>query len=450
MTHTVHRHEPAVAVCPAHQSTNTSTESNPSSLVKTVQETADLLVLDKPAALPIHTCGGYHKNCLIGLLEQEDGRQYQKFHTIHRLDRLTSGLVILAKSSDVAKHWSNRIRQRACQKYYLARVQGKFPLKLDGRVDRLQSAIPHDGEWSTVTSKEEEQEPANVARSRNAHGYWITDSAGVLRDDVSMAEFANTENRDLEQWLEHFDSTSQKGLSDSVQNSSRTEDVKDHQRLWLHLACPTRIAQPKIGVCEAGTFRDLSDEKYLKTVKASETSFGIISYDAKSDSTLLLCRPVTGRTHQIRLHCQYLGHCIANDPNYGGDMWYANEEGKEACAAARDILDANNGDDEGVASSKEAPIVKNISDEPATAEEIAQLSDISQKEDEPLKEYIKRTCVWCARCGDRSVVDHAMLEFLVRSRGIWLHALQYRIEDDESSNSLSFRTALPPWAEGFI
>jgi len=35
--------------------------------------------------------------------------------------------------------------------------------------------------------------------------------------------------------------------------------------------------------------------------------------------TLLECRLETGRTHQIRVHMQYLGHPLFNDPEYGGD-----------------------------------------------------------------------------------------------------------------------------------
>merc|ERR1712062_213891 len=53
--------------------------------------------------------------------------------------------------------------------------------------------------------------------------------------------------------------------------------------------------------------------------KEAETSFKFISYDDESDSSLVECYPKTGRTHQIRLHLQYLGHPIVNDVCYGGD-----------------------------------------------------------------------------------------------------------------------------------
>ncbi|CAN0300220.1 unnamed protein product, partial [Hapterophycus canaliculatus] len=42
-----------------------------------------------------------------------------------------------------------------------------------------------------------------------------------------------------------------------------------------------------------------------------------VRYDAASDTSVVECTPVHGRTHQIRLHLQWAGHPIANDPCYG-------------------------------------------------------------------------------------------------------------------------------------
>jgi 23S rRNA pseudouridine955/2504/2580 synthase len=35
--------------------------------------------------------------------------------------------------------------------------------------------------------------------------------------------------------------------------------------------------------------------------------------------TLVEAKPITGRTHQIRVHCQHMGHPIVGDPKYGVD-----------------------------------------------------------------------------------------------------------------------------------
>lgn len=55
--------------------------------------------------------------------------------------------------------------------------------------------------------------------------------------------------------------------------------------------------------------------------KESETIFNRLSYDEISDTSVVYCRPITGRTHQIRVHTQYLGHAIPNDPIYAHPIW---------------------------------------------------------------------------------------------------------------------------------
>ncbi len=49
--------------------------------------------------------------------------------------------------------------------------------------------------------------------------------------------------------------------------------------------------------------------------KASKTQFEVVEYYA--DATLLKASPITGRTHQIRVHCAFMGHSIVGDEKYG-------------------------------------------------------------------------------------------------------------------------------------
>ena len=55
--------------------------------------------------------------------------------------------------------------------------------------------------------------------------------------------------------------------------------------------------------------------------KDCETIFERLSYDTETDTSVLTCRPITGRTHQIRVHAQWLGHPICNDPLYCHPVW---------------------------------------------------------------------------------------------------------------------------------
>ena len=50
--------------------------------------------------------------------------------------------------------------------------------------------------------------------------------------------------------------------------------------------------------------------------KAAKTKFDVLEYDAGHDATLLRCRPLTGRTHQIRIHLFHVKHPILGDPIY--------------------------------------------------------------------------------------------------------------------------------------
>lgn len=56
-----------------------------------------------------------------------------------------------------------------------------------------------------------------------------------------------------------------------------------------------------------------------KGSKVAATAIRVLRVSPDGARSLVACRPLTGRTHQIRVHLQALGHPIANDALYGGE-----------------------------------------------------------------------------------------------------------------------------------
>lgn len=54
--------------------------------------------------------------------------------------------------------------------------------------------------------------------------------------------------------------------------------------------------------------------------KLSQTRYQVLSYDAATDTSRVALEPLTGRTHQLRVHMQALGHPIQGDTLYGGNV----------------------------------------------------------------------------------------------------------------------------------
>ena len=495
LMHTVHRHEPAVGLAEG-------IEGDPP--IEIVHESESLLVVDKPSTLPIHPCGGYNFNSLFEVLSnwRQDRFGQGKLFNVHRLDRLTSGLVVVAKSSQYARTLSNCIMERdGCEKIYLARVKGRFPLGLstaekqglrykreivcgddDGSVpptkrSRTDVGPPcRNGEvdpgsnWSgglsiSLTNSEEKrgQSCKDLQPNIAGLGYWFTDSNGIVQDESTTAARCmadQCQGSTLESMLTMT-------IGPDPQTSCQGAPEKSTS-LWLNFACPCRIASHKNGVCEAGDFSNLKEAE-RKGIKPAQTSFAVLAYDSVSDTTLIVAKPITGRTHQIRLHLQHLGHPIANDHCYGGEMWFGDDTGKEAYNTSREWLDRlDRGSGTGDAR-KLAPDNSTNADTPATEAELYHAAANRQRlEGETMFDFIASTCVWCQRCrgvddmnsssvmskeeNDTAIFQRTLMEYLVRSQGIFLHALQYNlktVKEDEGEETLRYRTKLPPWAGQF-
>jgi len=83
------------------------------------------LVVNKPSGMPIHPCSRYRDNTLVYILAKEN--KLKNIYVCHRIDLLTSGLCIMARSSKVSRELALQISQREVQKEYLCKVTGVFP-----------------------------------------------------------------------------------------------------------------------------------------------------------------------------------------------------------------------------------------------------------------------------------------------------------------------------------
>ncbi|KAB5562415.1 hypothetical protein PHYPO_G00017540 [Pangasianodon hypophthalmus] len=191
MRNTVHRHEPPVIGQP----------------LQVLVDDGEVVVVDKPASLPVHPCGRYRHNTVIFILGKERG--LCGLHTVHRLDRLTSGILLFARTLETSKKLDQMVRDRQLEKEYVCRVEGEFP-----------------------------------------------DNEVVCEEPILVVSF-------------------------------------------------------KVGVCRV-------DPKG----KDCRTVFQKLGYNGRS--SVVRCLPLTGRTHQIRVHLQYLGFPILNDPIYGSSAWGPN------------------------------------------------------------------------------------------------------------------------------
>lgn len=85
-------------------------------------ENDDWLVVGKPAPLIMYPSGNEHEETLLGLLKK--WKPQEEWFFVNRLDRETSGCVLVAKSSGVARRLGKMMSRREIEKSYMAIVRG--------------------------------------------------------------------------------------------------------------------------------------------------------------------------------------------------------------------------------------------------------------------------------------------------------------------------------------
>ena len=99
-------------------------------------EDEHLLVVDKPAGLVVHPAPGHATGTLVhGLLAHDAaGGDDDRPGIVHRLDRDTSGLMVVARSEEAHGRLQSLVRRRELERHYLALVVGR-PRSRSGRIE---------------------------------------------------------------------------------------------------------------------------------------------------------------------------------------------------------------------------------------------------------------------------------------------------------------------------
>jgi 23S rRNA pseudouridine1911/1915/1917 synthase len=98
-------------------------------------EDEQLLVVDKPAGLVVHPASGHARGTLVhALVGVAGGGEAERRGIVHRLDRDTSGLMVVAKTEQAYARLQSLVRGRKLEREYLALVRGR-PQSLRGRIE---------------------------------------------------------------------------------------------------------------------------------------------------------------------------------------------------------------------------------------------------------------------------------------------------------------------------
>ncbi|XP_024544097.1 RNA pseudouridine synthase 1 [Selaginella moellendorffii] len=212
-----------------------------------------ILVINKP-------CGVYSEHVLVSvpsLLGDSYSPQYpiEKsrgfFHLANRLDRDTSGIIVIARDKVAAGKLTNIFKSRELRKSYVALCVGKAP--------HWKRAVIESG------------------HGKSRRGCWRVYS----KHDVERSLPDGSVVKDM--------STKIEVMPSSLDEAKDSEEDDGEQRI---------VVEAKMVDPEPGT----GDEVFIRAV------------------------PLTGRTHQIRLHCQFLGLPLVGDVKYGGPLHWNGEK----------------------------------------------------------------------------------------------------------------------------
>jgi 23S rRNA pseudouridine1911/1915/1917 synthase len=134
-----------------------------------VFENENLMVVNKPAGMVVHPAAGHSSGTLVHAAlahapEMEGIGGEQRPGIVHRLDKNTSGLILLAKNDQTHRWLVHRFKERKVEKTYLALVDGKPPTPT-GRVETPIGRSPNDRKKMAVVPSSRGREAVTEYRT---------------------------------------------------------------------------------------------------------------------------------------------------------------------------------------------------------------------------------------------------------------------------------------------
>ena len=137
-------------------------------------EDEDLLVLDKPSGIAVHGGSGISSGVIEQLRAARPGLRFLEL--VHRLDRDTSGVLILAKKRTALTGLHEQLRDGAVRKHYLALVFGEWKDAKRNVKVALHKYVSSSGERRVVVDEQGQQAHTVFRLVRNYPGYSLLDA----------------------------------------------------------------------------------------------------------------------------------------------------------------------------------------------------------------------------------------------------------------------------------
>ena len=282
---------------------------------KPIFDNQNFAVFDKQSGILSHPNG---RNCAYSLCDEIWHLYGAQAGVAHRLDRETSGLILVAKDKKTQTIFKTLFEKRLVKKEYLALVSGQTPLEFSVDLP-MNSACDEVKTRMRLCPLSEGGKEARTEFKRLCY-FSEQDLLNLSREMKNAAD----KNLNLTETLENFASF-----------ESGFERKFDESDDLSYLACENAFESKfkrKFSENANGDLPCLNsfDSKFDESKKRqkefsarknsacdeSEIQLGK-GFDFSKGASLLLARPLTGRQHQIRLHLFASGFAILGEPLYG-------------------------------------------------------------------------------------------------------------------------------------